>query len=64
MVARKRRSIDDGFGESETHWGVRLGSPPSAFAGFTGDKPPYGLIFTIGDPDTGTVMIFNTSVRK
>ncbi len=27
-------------------------------ASFTGDRPPYGLIFTYGDPDRGTVMIF------
>jgi len=59
-------SIDSGFGEPKTHWGVRLGSldHPLAFAGFTGDKAPYGLIFTIGDPDTGTVMILKTGVRK
>ncbi len=54
-------SIDSGLGGRKTHWGVRLGSAghPMAFAGFTGQGPPYGLIFTIGDPDGGTVMILN-----
>jgi hypothetical protein len=22
------------------------------------NRPPYGLIFTLGDPDSGTVMVF------
>ena len=51
--------VDSGTGNIKTHWGVRLESQPIQFdaPGFTGDKPPYGLIFTIGDPDSGTVMI-------
>lgn len=42
------------------HWGVYLESdavdldPP----GLTGRKPPYGLIYTLGDPDSGDAMIF------
>jgi hypothetical protein len=36
-------------------WGVYLHSPDNRFetAFFTGTKPPYGLIFTLGDPDSG-----------
>lgn len=51
--------IDNGTGKIKTHWGAHLDSqsPQIQSPGFTGDKPPYGLIFTIGDPDSGTVMI-------
>jgi hypothetical protein len=34
------------------------------FAGFTGQEPPYGLIFTIGDPDRGRVMILRADDRR
>lgn len=59
-------SVDDGMGKLKTHWGVRLGSMerPLTFAGFTGQDSPYGLIFTIGDPDSGTVMILRAGDRK
>ena len=52
-------SVGNGSGKLKTHWGVRLESqaPQMQSPGFTGDKPPYGLIFTIGDPDSGTVMV-------
>lgn len=52
-------SIGNGSGKMKTHWGAHLESqsPQVESPGFTGDKPPYGLIFTIGDPDSGTVMI-------
>ncbi len=52
-------SIDDGRGSLKAHWGIRLNSPKAEMqsAGFTEKKPPYGLIFTLGDPDSGTVMI-------
>jgi hypothetical protein len=51
--------VGNGTGKTKTHWGVHLDSqsPQIDSPGFTGDKPPYGLIFTIGDPDSGTVMI-------
>lgn len=51
--------VDNGAGKIKTHWGAHLDSqsPQIQSPGFTGDKPPYGLIFTIGDPDSGTVMI-------
>lgn len=40
-------------------WGVYLRSPDNRFspACFTGTKPPYGLIFTLGDPDSGYAVI-------
>jgi len=40
-------------------WGVYLRTPDNRFhpANFTGDKPPYGLIFTLGDPDSGHAVI-------
>ena len=40
-------------------WGVRLHTPDSRIhpAFFTGDKPPYGLIFTLGDPDSGHAVL-------
>jgi len=52
-------SIGGGFSKQKPHWGVWLTARgrPVASPGFTGDKPPYGLIFTIGDGDAGTVMI-------
>jgi hypothetical protein len=50
--------VDNGFGE-KLHWGVYLDSPTAdvAPAGLTGVRPPYGLIFTLGDPDLGQSMI-------
>ena len=40
-------------------WGVQLRTPDSKIhpAYFTGNKPPYGLIFTLGDPDSGHAVI-------
>lgn len=40
-------------------WGVKLRTPDNRFssANLTGDKPPYGLIFTLGDPDSGDAVI-------
>jgi len=40
-------------------WGVYLRTPDNRFhpANFTGRKPPYGLIFTLGDPDSGHAVI-------
>jgi hypothetical protein len=51
--------VDNGLGE-RTHWGVYFDSTASDIApvGLTGARPPYGLIFTLGDPDLGTAMIF------
>lgn len=37
-------------------WGIGFSQITSA--SLTGDQPPYGLIFTYGDPDSGDVMIF------
>jgi hypothetical protein len=43
-----------------THWGVYLVSKDMSLEplGLTGKKSPYGLIITLGDPDSGTVMLF------
>jgi hypothetical protein len=40
-------------------WGVYLRTTDNRIhpANFTGDKPPYGLIFTLGDPDSGHAVI-------
>jgi hypothetical protein len=52
-------SISMGSGPSKTRWGIRLDSQSSDIrpVGLTGDKPPYGLIFTIGDPDSGDAFL-------
>lgn len=51
--------VDNGLGE-RTHWGVYLDSPVADIepAGLTGARPPYGLIFNLGDPDLGQAMVF------
>jgi hypothetical protein len=40
-------------------WGVYLRTPDNSLhpADCTGDKPPYGLIFTLGDPDSGYAVL-------
>lgn len=40
-------------------WGIYLRTSDSKIhpANFTGDKPPYGLIFTLGDPDSGHAVL-------
>ncbi len=40
-------------------WGIYLRTTDNRFspASFTGAKPPYGLIFTLGDPDSGHAVI-------
>jgi len=52
-------SVDDGRKPLKTHWGVYLDSPAAKFdaAGLTSQKPPYGLIYTLGDPDSGQALI-------
>jgi hypothetical protein len=52
--------VDNGRGSVKTHWGIYLDSQATKMQppGLTGNKPPYGLIYTLGDPDSGTVMIF------
>jgi hypothetical protein len=52
-------SVDDGRKPLKTHWGVYLDSPAAKFAavGLTSPKPPYGLIYTLGDPDSGEALI-------
>lgn len=42
-------------------WGVYLHTPDKGLlpAKLTGSKPPYGLIFTLGDPDSGHAVILS-----
>jgi hypothetical protein len=51
--------VDDGSRPIKTHWGVYLDSHKAKMqpVGLMGHKPPYGLIFTFGDPDSGDAMI-------
>lgn len=46
-----------------TCWGVDLDSPNAKFesVGLSGAKPPYGLIYTLGDPDSGEALILKRS---
>jgi hypothetical protein len=50
-------SVDNGW-SAKTHWGIYLDSGTAMLvpAGLTGQKAPYGLIFTFGDPDGGKAM--------
>jgi hypothetical protein len=52
-------SVGDGTGTLKAHWGISFSASGVSMrsAGLTGNRPPYGLIFTIGDPDSGDVMI-------
>jgi hypothetical protein len=52
--------VDSGLGRERSAWGIYLESPGAEIevANLTGAKPPYSLILTIGDPDTGQVMMF------
>jgi len=52
-------SVDDGTKPLKTYWGVYLDSPELKFnaVGLTSQKPPYGLIYTLGDPDSGQALI-------
>jgi hypothetical protein len=53
----------DGGWESKTVWGVYLDSPselgPAHIAGRTA---PYGLIFSVGDPDSGEVLVLKRTM--
>jgi hypothetical protein len=52
-------SVDDGS-EIKQAWGVQLTSEMAQFQspGLTGNTPPYGILITIGDPDSGHALIF------
>jgi hypothetical protein len=45
---------------SKDHWGVVFSDAPRKLESLdlTGQSPSYGLMLTYGDPDSGTVMIF------
>ena len=50
--------VDDGSGKVETHWGIYLDSDTKLEpVGLASNKPPYSLIYTLGDPDAGQVLI-------
>lgn len=57
--------LDNGLGKTKTIWGVYLDSKQAKFmpANLTGNKPPHGLIFGLGDPDAGQAMILETAKR-
>ncbi len=50
--------VDSGWGKPKTHWGIYLDATEKLMpVGLTGQKPPYGLIYTLGDPDGGQVLM-------
>ena len=51
-------TVDNGW-NSKTVWGIYLDSPTVklAAAHLTGRSSPYGLLFSIGDPDAGEALI-------
>lgn len=51
-------TVSDGR-RSQSHWGIRFVDTNSKIESLalTGKAPPYGLIMTYGDPDSGQVMI-------
>jgi hypothetical protein len=51
-------AVDNGW-SSQRVWGVYLDSPTVKLppAHLTGQKSPYGLIFSLGDPDAGEALI-------
>ena len=51
--------VGDGSGTVKTHWGVDMDSAAAHFmpVGLSGAKSPYGLIYTLGDPDEGMALI-------
>jgi len=53
-------AVDNGW-SSKTLWGVYLDSPnvKLAPATLTGRSSPYGLIFSLGDPDAGEALILS-----
>ena len=55
-------TVDTG-GQSKTVWGVYLDSPAELRpAHIAGQTPPYGLIFSVGDPDSGEVLILKNTM--
>ena len=58
--------IDDGIGDLEQHWGLRLSNVTSelTYAKLASNSPPYKLIFGFGDPDEGKALIFKKLKSK
>lgn len=48
-----------GRSDGKDLWGIYLRAAGDRFspAGLTGNEPPYGLIFTLGDPDSGYALL-------
>jgi hypothetical protein len=53
-------TIDNGFKNLQPHWGLALRTDSVELepVGLMGEKPPYALIFTLGDPDSGWAMLY------
>lgn len=53
-------SIDDGSGNLKTHWGIFMPELPInlRYAGLMNSISPYGIIWGIGDPDEGRIIMF------
>ena len=52
-------SVANGAGAAKTHWGISMDPAVVRFqpVGLSGAKSPYGLIYTLGDPDEGMALI-------
>jgi hypothetical protein len=52
--------VSHGASYETEHWGIEFESPAVKIhsTNLAGQKPPYELIFTLGDPDSGDAMIF------
>lgn len=54
-------SVANGTGSPDSIWGMDLTGMPESLSHieFMGNKPPYKLIVTYGDPDGGAVLILH-----
>jgi len=59
-------SIANAGGKPKTHWGVvfETEEPDIMHMGLTGAAPPYGLLITVGDPDSAKVLVFEKPESK
>ncbi len=59
-------SIANGGQPPKTHWGVGFTCETAEImpGGLTGSGPPYGLLFTIGDPDRAKSMCFEREKQQ
>jgi hypothetical protein len=55
-------TVDNGW-QVKTVWGVYLDSPARFTpAHIAGQRPPYSLIFSLGDPDSGEVLVLERAM--